>query len=195
MIEEISFCRQTAEPETEPVSVSAARDYLRLDGTEHDARLGMLISAARGALEDVCWRAFARREFVQGMPRFPRGDGAVRLRYPPLVAVSKIEYLDASGETVELAATAYRVCVEVYPGTIRPAAGTFWPRTAEADDAVRVTFSAGPEAADISPVAKVAILAAVADLFEHAGENEEMSLTENKAIKRLIDALTYRRFF
>lgn len=47
-----------AQPTTEPVSLATAKLHLRVDGTDEDQYIGLLISGARQQVENYCGRPF-----------------------------------------------------------------------------------------------------------------------------------------
>lgn len=140
---------------TEPVSVAEAKLRLRIDGTDDDADLGMMISAARSMCEQQTGRAIALSTYELRIDAFPAGE--IRLMWPPVASVESITYLDADGAEQTLPQAAYALDAHSEPGWILPAHGTDWPATIDAANAVTVTYTAG-EGADCPAALKQWIL-------------------------------------
>lgn len=82
-------------PATEPVTLAEVKEYLRLDGNEHDNILSALISSARMYCEAFQNRLFAPQtlEYTQDKWTFP-----IYLPKPPCISVSSFSYIDENDD-------------------------------------------------------------------------------------------------
>lgn len=166
---------RTADPSSEPVSLSEARDHLRLDTSgsppshADDTLVQNLIQAAREWCETYTGRSFFEQTWKVQLDEFPE---VIRLPRPPIISVTSIQYVDTSGDTQTLSSSIYRVDAE--GARITEAYSQVWPDTRDVTNAVTVTYKAGydsgnsPQDASAIPQAiKQAILLLVGQMYEH----------------------------
>ncbi len=125
---------------TKPISLSAAKEHLRVTTSDEDALLTALIGAATGHVETWCRRALVKQTRKLVLDCFPP---VIEPQRSPLRSVSSIQYLDTAGNLQTLDAARYRVDAYSAPGRIVPAYGDSWPSTYMAPNAVIVTYVAG----------------------------------------------------
>src|ERR1039458_6557242 len=109
-----------SQPVAEPVSLATAKNFLRVEITDDDLLIGVLVTAAREACEMFCSRRFSPKHYLQSMDSFPYYTDTVmsqsayppsyyalpmysttlwnysqmiKLFRPPLVSVNRISYL------------------------------------------------------------------------------------------------------
>ncbi|MBE3118845.1 MAG: phage head-tail connector protein [Candidatus Atribacteria bacterium] len=162
--------RISAQPSTEPVSLSEAKAHLRVDIADDDTLISSLITAARQILEVQAQRQFVTATWVMTLDKFPLLCKEIRLLRPPIASVTSIYYLNSAGTSTLLAAADYRVDSASEPGRITPAYGKTWPIAYPVTNAVTVTYSAGYGAASAVPKA---ITQAILLLVGHWYENRE----------------------
>ena len=167
------YCKPTALPSAECLSLTDVKLFLRLPNTytAEDAFITALIQAAREHGETITGRALAKRTWVQVMDSFPDRtfrhaiDGSslydlglygrpyggsehkrnsVELYYPPLISVQNITYVDANGAVQTLLPdTDFIVDRTNDFARLTPIPGTLWPQTMHTLNAVAVNFTAG----------------------------------------------------
>jgi uncharacterized phiE125 gp8 family phage protein len=157
-------------PTTEPVTLAEARLWCRVDddNTAEDAMLLLLIAAMRSYAENITGRVFAGRELELRLPCFPQR--VIELPYPPLRAVSRIQYLDTGGVWQELSGSPSTFQVDEYhePGRVWPLWSECWPATRAELDAVRIAFTCGYAGPSQVPAAlRVWMQARIATLYEN----------------------------
>lgn len=81
----MSYIRQLALPESEPVARDLAKLFVRTDGSAEDSIMDLLIQAAREYAEAITGRSLARRQFVQCADSHPYYTDTIQsqLAYPP----------------------------------------------------------------------------------------------------------------
>lgn len=171
----------TTAPTVEPVTLAEAKAHLRQDGTDEDALITMLITAARLHAENVCRRAFVTQSwdlYLDSFPKYtyygvvpgyvpvdqlPSGwmsmrnyavrfrGGKIDLPFPQLQSVDAVKYTDITGTVQTLAPTLYIVDPISEPGCITPAPDTYWPDTQNRVNAVQISFTTGYGAAAAVP--------------------------------------------
>jgi uncharacterized phiE125 gp8 family phage protein len=156
-------------PTEEPVTLEALKAHLRVDISDDDDLIIALALAARQKVEQDTGRALCTQEWIMYLDEFPDSDSdPIRVGYPPLVTVDKIEYVDSAGTTTEWAAAKYDVDIVSTPGRILPAYGYSWPTTRDAMNAVSIEFTAGYGlAAEVPAQLLHAIKLLVGTWYEH----------------------------
>lgn len=182
---------QLTPPAVEPVTVDEFKMHLRLDTTEQDSMLAMLITAARQMLEMTLWRQFVHATWALHL------DGwapCIEVPRPPLASLTPttadpdlgIVYLDPAGTWQPLDASAYQVDLDSQPGRILPVDG--WPPLGTGLHPVLITYQAGygATAAEVPTPLRQATLLFAADLYEHTEAQAEHRLEDNKTVCWLI---------
>jgi len=149
------------------VTVPEARSHLKLDEGDDDVFLTGAIAAATASLDGPDgWlgRALGVQTLEARLDHFGAQCGsAVRLRYPPIVDIVSVTYLDWNGTEQTLAAGAY----ELRGRDFALAWGQSWPSARAHPEAVRIRYRAGY--AQIPAPIKQAILLMVGDLYRNRG--------------------------
>ncbi|MGE4307227.1 MAG: head-tail connector protein [Novosphingobium sp.] len=154
-------------PDAEPVTLDEAKAQLRILGSEQDALISRLISAARAYCEVYTGQLFASRDLELASESFA---GLARLPVSPVTAVTSIGYVDSAGEAQTLDTSVYEARLDEYPASIVLAPGQSWPAT-QSGSRIAVNLTAGRAPEDV----KHAILLHVAQNFEQV---------ENGAVER-----------
>jgi len=169
----MGYCRQTALPETEPVSLADAKNWLRLPSgfTDDDSLITGLIQAAREHAETITGRALAKRTFRQvldsmpyytdtiqsqlayppsyySLPRYSTTlwnySQMIKLAYAPCISVQQMRYIDDAGNVqVMNQDTDFVLDRQTEPARIFPSVGQFWPANLYVANAVEIDFTAG----------------------------------------------------
>ncbi len=157
-------------PTVEPVSVATAKSFLRIDGTEDDALLAILIAAARGKGEQIARRAFITQTLEMTVDAWP-ADRMLKVMRPPLLSITSVKYLDE--DAVEATWMDYLVDTKSEPGRI--IFNSLPDVTLLEAGGITVRFTAGYGANDtaVPQVIKQAVLLLVAYWYEtrEAGES------------------------
>lgn len=172
---------QTAAPTAEPITIDQARAWLRVDGTDEDATITMLLKAARRFVERRTNRALMASSWRMTLDCFPSPLagydsqsyepqlGRITLPRGPVTAVSAVSYVDTAGANQTLAAgTDYLVDLTREPVRIAPAWAKAWPTARTQQAAVTVDFVAGyATAAAVPEDLTLAVRLLVGHWFEH----------------------------
>ena len=172
------------QPTTEPITLAEAKVQLRVTDNVQDALIGTIISAAREHLEHVLQRAVMPQTREVVLDAFPR-DADIELRYPKVLAVESVKYLDAvTGLEVTLAAPNYSLDNERDNDSawLLTAQGVTWPVTLAVANAVRVRYTCGyADAASVPAAIKMWLLLAIEHLFDRCQAGGSMTVPENFA--------------
>ncbi|WP_051534688.1 head-tail connector protein [Deefgea rivuli] len=169
-------------PASEPVSLADMKSYLKVDHTDEDALINILIPAARRRAEHLTGQIIAQRTFRVDACKF--GDGVLPLS--PVQSVSAVQYLDINGALQTL------LGVDFFPYPLSPqifAPTTGWPTVKSGKpNAVQVICTAG-----MSPVPEdiVAwVMLRVSTAFENRNAITDLKVGElpDSFVDGLLDA-------
>lgn len=138
----IPINRVTSAPAAEPVTATDVKlnAYVVEDTTWDDFITDQLIPTARNYVERLANRSLitqTRRQYYDTLP------DEFYLRYPPVITVSAITYMDTAGDSQTLTGSLYTVDAVSYPGRIYPAYQQTWPSAASDTNSCYVTYTAG----------------------------------------------------
>lgn len=163
-------------PTTEPVTLAQAKLHCRVDGSDDDARLTAMISAARQLAEQKTGSALAPQTWELVLDSFP---ASFTVNNGPLTAVSSLKYLDTSGVEQTLDPASYVVDLDSNPGRVTLAEGASWPETSTKTNAVRLRYTCGYAISDGALVAlRQWMLIAVGTWYRHAEAVDAINLAE-----------------
>jgi uncharacterized phiE125 gp8 family phage protein len=154
------------QPATEPVTLAEVKEYLRLDGNDHDNVLNSLISSARQWCEMYQNRAYITQTWETWLDKW---EFPIRLARPPLIAVSYIKYYDSTNTELTWPVTEYQVDGVTDPARVNLAYNITAPNDVlRPMNAIVVRYTTGyGAAADVPAVVKLAIKMIVAFRFEN----------------------------
>lgn len=172
-------------PAALPVSMAAAREAVRADGTELDVSITAWITGITAYVEHYIGRALITQGWRVTLDDFPE---AIELEKPPTIAVSAVRFLDADGVQQTLDPADYLVDDVSEPGYVVPARGRAWPETFDEINAVKVDYTCGygPSDADVPDGIKLFILAKLVEQFDPAARPEKGTV-QSTFIDHLLD--------
>lgn len=129
-------------PEVEPVTLAAAKQYLRIDAADEsfDDEIATLIAASRADIEIICNTRLITQEVLL------QADSFADLEHLPIGPVQSIEtlkYVDSAGDEQLLASADYELVEGPLQAQIIRVSGVTWPTIADRPDALRVTATVG----------------------------------------------------
>ena len=186
-------------PAQEPITLGEAKAHARIDAalTAFDSDLQIKIAASRETVERETGRALLTQTWRASYSRFPRaGDwfygesassaGELYLPYPPLQAVTSIEYVDTGGTLRTMPPEDYQVDTDAFPGRVAPAYTKVWPATRRVYNAVRITYLAGYKTPELVPADLRQLLAMIVS-YAYANRGD-MAVDLPDAIKYMLQA-------
>ena len=152
-------------PITDVVSLTEAKEWLRVDGNDQDATISALITAATEWAEGYTRRAFIDRELDVTFAYFPFVGLDFYLPLPNVTALTSLTWVDGAGtdQVYDIA----DLDVEPTFGLLRVKgdAAQDWPQDAHSVNAL-YTGGFGVDASDIPENVKTAIKISIAQMFE-----------------------------
>ena len=157
----------TSGPASEPVTLSEAKAYLRIDGGAEDVLLTSLILTSRLHIEAALGLAMITQSWMLVLDRWP-GDGSVDIPIAPLQAITAVRVRNAAGNASVVAPTSYLVDLASKPPRLvwNTAAPPLPGRVANGIE-IDVTAGFGASTASVPAPLKHAILMLVAHWYEH----------------------------
>jgi uncharacterized phiE125 gp8 family phage protein len=158
-------------PASLPVTLAAAKAWLRVDHADDDDAIAALLGAAVNLLDGrngILGRALEAQTWELVLDRFPVAE--IRLPLGPVASVTSVAFTDPEGAEDTVSAEDFELDnVSGFEGWVVPRAGFSWPATMETINAVRVRFVAGtgtPEGV------RQALLDMVAARYDTRGEGK-----------------------
>lgn len=156
--------RRTVAPAATPVSLSGAKDHLRVTGSDEDAYIQGLISAAVSHVdgEGDLGRAMITQTWAQWVCQSP---GHVRLKMGPFQALVSVEFYDAAGDLQTATLSDFETWLDGDFAICKPKDGFAWPGAVNRPDAIKITYRAG--FGDAAASVPAGIRRALLGLIEH----------------------------
>jgi uncharacterized phiE125 gp8 family phage protein len=114
------------EPTVEPITLTEAKEQLRIDHSDHDTMITGLIQAAREHIESMCARAIVQQTRVAYFDQWP-GDKVFHLLYPEIRSITHIKYTDSAGTQTTYSSDNYNLDPGSEPGRVVRGYGKTWP--------------------------------------------------------------------
>jgi len=128
-------------PAGEPVTSAEIKAAARIDGSEFDSQLAIIIPALRHRAEALTGRRLITQTVELVLDAFPAAD--IDLLLPNVQSIVSVKYIDTAGVEQTLASNLYSLDSASTPCWLLPAYGTDWPETLATANAVRVRFTVG----------------------------------------------------
>jgi uncharacterized phiE125 gp8 family phage protein len=151
-------------PAAEPVSLADVKTFLRIDGSDDDAVLTILIASARRMAEEYTKRAFITQTWKLVMDRFtdysgtPAGNVApyliagisfIQLSRQPIQSITSIKSTDSANLSTTVPTATY--ALDTSGGSILLNDTYSWPSSLRDYSAVEIIFIAGWTSASLVP--------------------------------------------
>lgn len=174
-------------PILEPISLGEAKAHLRVDGTDEDGLIQALIVTAREMVETYTGRLLMRQTLDLVFDEF--ADPLYLAA--PLISVTSITYVDATGAPQVIAPSDYVVVAPTKApepiGFVHPAHGVSWPTPRDQRGAVTVRAVFGAlQPRDVPGAIRSAMLLAIGDLYQNREAQSDAPLITNLTQQRLL---------
>lgn len=128
-------------PALQPVNLTDAKLYLRVDGDDDDSRIESLIRAVTRKAEEFTRRAFITQTWEISFDRAP--SNKIEIPRPPLQSIVSIKSYDEAGAESVFDLNNIWVDKRSTPGRIALKEGVEWPTELRPIDAIVIQFTAG----------------------------------------------------
>ena len=162
-------------PQTEPVTLSEVKVYMRVTATDEDSLIQTLISAARHQAEEYTRRAFILQTWQMWIDDVAELDDVLEIPLPPLFAVNSVKYYDNAGTEYTYSSSNYFQDTVSEPGRIYLKNGAAWPTSTRRYQGMVVEFQAGygSSPTDVPSPIRTALFRMIATNFE---QREDIAL-------------------
>lgn len=179
--------KRVTAPTLYPVSMNEVRLAVRVDDPVEDALLSTWIAAATSYLDGysgVLGRCLLTQTWAVSFRYFP--GHVIRLPFPD-VASAAVTYFDTDDVEQTVASANHSLHDDARGSYLRLVPNFAFPATADRDDAVTVTFTAGyGNPGDVPEAIRSAILIMVARMYDDRGASEPVRGAGSDAVKNLI---------
>ena len=152
--------KRTVAPAAEPITLSDAKTYLRVDSTAEDSLITNLITAAREKIESLTGRALITQTLELTLDDMP-ADRDIPLPRPPLQAVNSVTV----GFTV-IGSASYLVDIGGTPGRLIMRSGKALTPTDKAQIKINYDAGYGDAASDVPSVLRQAMLMLIGHYYD-----------------------------
>lgn len=157
----------TSAPAAEPISLTEAKAYLKVDSSADNDFITGLIQAAREEVETYTSKRLVTQtiaEYFENFPRYPW----FTLAASPVQSITSIQYYDTDNVLQTMSSGDYILDGTSTPARICLNIDATWPATASRLKAVTVTYVAGYGAASAVPLRiKEAMYLMIADWYDN----------------------------
>ena len=158
-------------PTVEPVSLSEAKLFARIDTALDNDYVESLVTVSRRMCEDYTRRSFISQTWVMYLDAFPCAN-FIEVPRAPLVSVTSVVTYDDSDNATTFASSNYYADTVTRPGRIVLRTTAVWPTVLRVANGIAITFVAGYDATPAGVPADIrhAILMTIAHLYENRGD-------------------------
>ena len=132
----------TAAP-SEPIALSEAKLFLKVDTSDDDALIGTIISSAREYVENFTGYQLLSATYTQYLDKFPNKNTAIELLMNPVSAVTHVKYYDSDNTLQTWNTSNYDTDLKGKPARITLANDATFPTVYDRTNAVEIKFVAG----------------------------------------------------
>lgn len=157
----------TTEPASEPLTTSDVKNYLKVEFSDDDTLIDLLIKSSRQWIERHCRLALLPQTITEIMDSMPVERGFY-LNISPLRSITGIYYKDTDGNQQTWASGNYVTDAISYPPRIQRAYGVTSPTIYDEIASVSAVYVCGfDDAASVPAPIKRAMMLMVADSYEN----------------------------
>ena len=128
---------------SEPIALSEAKLFLKVDTSDDDALIGTIISSAREYVENFTGYQLLSATYTQYLDKFPNKNTAIELLMNPVSAVTHVKYYDSNNTLQTWNTSNYDTDLKGKPARITLANNATFPTVYDRTNAVEIKFVAG----------------------------------------------------
>ena len=163
--------RNSTPTDTDIVSLSDLKTFMRVDGSDEDTLIAVLFTAARQMVEKYTNVSMSdtASNYTLTLDEWP-DDGVIRLSVGPVTAVASVKYYDSDDvQQTMVVDTDYYASLKRKPGEI---VMVNTPNVKNKPDAIEVIFTAGYDEASVPETLVQAIQMITLNLYERRGDGQ-----------------------
>lgn len=160
-------------PASAVITTAELKSHMRVDHAHEDTLIAAYLMAAMAYCQHYTGMAIGAQTVELALDEFP--DGPIKLELTPATSIESVTYVDTIGASQTVSSSLYTTDTYGQDHWLIPAAGTYWPDTYEAANAVKVRYMAGSAALD--PAVKAALMLLTASYYENRAETTEKRLS------------------
>ena len=173
------------EPATEPLSLSDAKDHLRITDATEDSLITAYIVVARKWVENYCDRSIPSQTLKAYFDRFPYDGKCILLPRSPAISITTVEYVDTDGNSQTWGSKNYTIDVINEPSRFDTDYNVSYPSTRSQNNAVTITYTAGYSTVPVDIVHALKMI--VGQLYNNReGECPQQLYTPDLSVKALL---------
>ena len=128
---------------SEPIALSEAKLFLKVDTSDDDALIGTIISSAREYVEIFTGYQLLSATYTQYLDKFPNKNTAIELLMNPVSAVTHVKYYDSDNTLQTWNTSNYDTDLKGKPARITLANDATFRTVYDRTNAVEIKFVAG----------------------------------------------------
>lgn len=177
----IQYSVVTSQPDSEPVTLEEAKNFLEYTGTSKNQFITTLIKTARNICESYSGLSFVTQIREVKLDYFPCKKIYIEIPYGPVQAITSFTYINEDGDTIELVEdTDFKLdkhsrITRLYP--LEDGEISDWPSDVKLiPHPITIEYQAGYDDVSYEPLPpqiKQAILQQVASMFENRQDEQQ----------------------
>ena len=133
----------TTPPADDPITLTEAKAFARIDTSADDTLVTDLITAARVYAEAILNRTFVDTTYTWTLDCFPPDGGPMLFPQPALSAVTTIKYVDTNGTQQTWSSSLYDTDTKSLIGRVLPSFGQSYPAARLQMNSIETEFIGG----------------------------------------------------
>ncbi len=183
----------TTAPAAEPITLTDVKNHLKIDYTDDDDLLAIIIQAVREFVEVYTGRALMTKTIQEYYDKFPlytvtNPRGGIEARFAPLQSLTFVKYKDSDGTTQTLTVNVdYTFDNISEPPRIFPYYGTTWPTVRDEPNSVWIEYEGGyTQASDVPAVIKQAMFLMIGKMYEQREDSVKNLPTQTEYLLKSV---------
>ena len=174
-------------PAADPITLTEAKAFARIDTSADDTLVTDLITAARVYAEAILNRTFVDTTYTWTLDCFPPDGGPLLFPRPALSAVTTIKYIDTAGVQQTWSSSLYDVDTASLIGRVLPSFGQSYPAARLQMNAIETEYVGGDgnQAAQLEDT-KLLMKILVAESYEKRLHSTDRRVHLNQAAEALL---------
>ncbi len=158
----------------EPITLTEAKNFLRVDHSDDDTLISALITASRQMCEEYTRRVLVTTTVDEYFDKFPSNSwnnlsNLIYLSRGPVASITSVKYVDEIGSEVALTSDQYLVDVISEPARVQSVSG--WFAAAGVVNQVIVRYVVGSDVSAIPKPLIQGMMLVISDLYDQRSDS------------------------